>query len=154
MEVMRNAVKAVCAVSVITGLINVLAGGLRLKGQLIMIMDMLLLIVIITPFIRGMNEFELPEPDTYITDNYDYSEEMYISALREQTISNITDILAAQTEAAGFFCESIQPQINISDDMCISIERVVIKADDFEGAAEVIRSSLGADTEVLDGNTQ
>ena len=101
---------------------------------------------------RTYRQFGMPEPDTFITDNYSCSEELYRSALEMQTVENIAEVLAEQTDAAGCHCESIVPFINISEDMSISIIRVEIEAEDFESAAAVVRSSLGTDTEVVNGS--
>ena len=58
-----------------------------------------------------------------------------------------------QIEAAGIKCEKIETEVNISETNSISISSVTIRADNFEAAAKVVRNSLGAETEVYNGNT-
>ena len=61
-------------------------------------------------------------------------------------------MLLGQSNSSGIACYKIETDVNISDDGSISINRVILIADDFEKAAEIVRSSLGQDTEVVNEN--
>ena len=65
---------------------------------------------------------------------------------------NINDILLSQLNSAGISVEDIDTEVNISENSGISINRVIIRTAEFEKAAELIRSSLGQETEVINGD--
>lgn len=151
MDSMKAAAAAVCAVSAGSAVIEWLFGGTGLKQQLKFILDLILAIVVISPFVSGGMDIHLPQVNTFDLGGYGYSQELYMDALAEQTQQNVSEVLREQIEAAGITCEDIVPEVNISEDMCIDIVRVVLTADDFAAAAGIVRDSLGADTEVVDG---
>ena len=57
-----------------------------------------------------------------------------------------------QIKASGIKCEEIKVSVNISETNSIDINSITVSADNYEAAADVIRSSLGAETEVRNGN--
>ena len=149
---MREAVLAVCVVSAAKCLIGQMAGGTKMKGQLRFMLDMLLAIVLVTPFAEGIVHFELPEVSSYeLTD--DYAADLRNRALVEEAAENISGVLMQQITAAGIGCEKVSAEVNISEDGSIYISRITVEADDFEAAAAAVRGSLGSETEVVDGNS-
>lgn len=146
---MKAAVLAVCVFSAAKSLIGQTAGSVKMKDQLKLILDILLALVITAPFVSGFADFQLPEIGNYELADYDCSQELYDAALAEQTASNVCDILAEQIAAAGIACEKITADVNILSDGSISISRVTVNTEDIEGAAEVIRNTLGGETEVV-----
>lgn len=147
----KTAAAAICAVSAGGALICGIFGGTVLRRQLRLLLDIILAIVLTAPFAGGGTEAEIPEVCTFDMGEYNYSQELYKEALREQTAENIAELLRQQIEAAGIECGEIEPEVNISEDMSIDIERVVLTAEDYSAAAEIVKDSLGADTEVADG---
>ena len=100
---MREAVLAVCVVSAAKCLIGQMAGGTKMKGQLRFMLDMLLAIVLVTPFAEGIVHFELPEVSSYeLTD--DYAADLRNRALAEEAAENISGVLMQQITAAGLIC--------------------------------------------------
>lgn len=150
MEELKNAVIAVCAASGAICAVDSLAAGTRLRSQMKLLLSMVLMLVAVTPFIRGGFDLELPDMSVYSSD-FAYTAEIYSAELARQTAENIAEVLRSQIAAAGIECGDIEVEVNISDDMSISISRVTVSAADFEGASAVIRSSLGSDTEVYNG---
>ena len=57
----KAAVLAVCAVSAAKSLIGQTAGSVKMKGQLRLILDILLALVITAPFVSGFADFSLPD---------------------------------------------------------------------------------------------
>ncbi len=151
MDRIKTAAAAICAVSAGGAVISGLFGGTPLKRQMKLLLDVILAIVLISPFTGGGPAIDLPEVCTFDMGDYGYSRELYIEALREQTAANVAEVLREQIEAAGIECGEIEPEVNISEDMSIEIVRVVLTADDAAAAAEIVKDSLGADTEVVDG---
>ncbi len=148
MENVKSAVMAVCIVSAAKCLIGNIASASKLKNQLAMVLNLLLAVVMISPFASGISGFELPEISDYELE-YDYSGDIYAEVLAEQTAANIESVLMEQISTAGIPCEKIEVEINISPDYSISISRVTVTSEDFQAAAEIIRKSLGDGTEVV-----
>lgn len=148
MENVKSAVMAVCIVSATKCFIGNIASASKLKNQLAMILNLLLAVVMISPFASGISEFELPEISDYELE-YDYSGDIYAKVLVEQTAMNIESVLMEQISSAGIPCEKIEVGINISPDYSISISRVTVTSKDFEAVAEIVRKSLGDGTEVV-----
>lgn len=148
MENVKSAVMAVCIVSAAKCLIGNIASASKLKNQLAMVLNLLLAVVMISPFVNGISEFELPEISDYELE-YDYSSDIYAEVLVEQTAMNIESVLMEQILSAGIPCEKIEAEINISPDYSISISRVTVTSEDFQAAVEIIRKSLGDGTEVV-----
>ena len=152
MEGLNSAVRAICAVSAVMCVVEALAGGTRLKGQLRLILDLILALVLTAPIVKGGMEFELPVIDQADLSAYGYSQEVYLAQVKAQSEENIASVLAEQISGAGIACENVSVEVNISPDLSIDISKVELKTDSFSQAAEVVRSSLGAETEVVDGD--
>ena len=145
----KAAVLAVCAVSAAKSLIGQTSGSVKMKGQLRLILDILLALVITAPFVSGFADFSLPDISAYELSDSSYAQELYDCALAERTASNVSDILTEQLAAAGIGCGKITAEVNILSDGSISISRVTVNTEDIEGAAEVIHNTLGDETEVV-----
>lgn len=152
MEGLNSAVRAICAVSAVMCVVEALAGGTRLKGQLRLILDLILALVLTAPFVKGGIDFQLPVIDQADLSAYGYSQEVYLAQVKAQSEENIASVLAEQVSGAGISCENVSVEVNISPDLSIDISKVELKTDSFSQAAEVVRSSLGAETEVVDGD--
>ena len=149
----KAAVLAVCVVSAAKSLIGQMTGNMKMKDQLRLILNIILALVITTPVVSGLAGFSLPETDIGSCIDYDSARELYDRALAEQTASNVNDILTEQLAAAGIDCGKINAEVNISPEGSISINRVTVSTEDILGAAEVIRNTLGAETEVINEDT-
>ncbi len=152
MEEFRNSVITVCIVTAASAILGNLVSGTRLKNQIQLMLDLVIAIAVITPFTKGGSP-ALPELNDIDTPDYSYSQELYNEELKRQTSENVRDVLMQQIQAAGINCVQLEVLVNISEDGSISISRVIVSSDSFEAAAEIIRNSLGADTEVLNGDT-
>ncbi|MDE7104398.1 MAG: hypothetical protein K2O36_00795 [Ruminococcus sp.] len=151
MENIKSAVVAVCVISAIKCIIGSVASVSKLKNQIAMIMNLLLAVFIISPFVHGFSEFEMPDISDYSITNYDYSDDIYASFLKSQTAENIESVLSQQLSAVGIYCDKIEVEVNISADYSISINKVTVTSEDFEAAALIVKSSLGTETEVING---
>ena len=152
MEGLNSAVRAICTVSAVMCVVEALAGGTRLKGQLRLILDLILALVLTAPFVKGGMDLHLPVIDQADLSAYGYSQEVYLAQVKAQSEENIASVLAEQLSGAGISCENVSVEVNISPDLSIDISKVELKTDSFSQAAEVVRSSLGEETEVVDGD--
>lgn len=151
MENFTAAVRSVCVVSAGICLIKNITGGTKLKTSIELLLKLIFAAVLLAPFVKGGIELELPDFSGFSGGDHNYSSELYDEELIRQTSRNIAEVLRSQIEAAGLDCGEITAEINISADSSISINRVIISSEEFEAAAEIIRSSLGAETEVVNG---
>ncbi|NLT09693.1 MAG: hypothetical protein GXY08_09345 [Ruminococcus sp.] len=149
MEEMKSCAASICAASAVICIIENIVSGTKLNNQMKILLDLILAIVIITPFIRKDITFDLRAAESYSAGNYDEAAEIYNERLRQQTSYNISEVLLSQIRSAGVICNKIETEVNISEDGSISITKVALIADDFERAADIVRSSLGKDAEVV-----
>ena len=150
MEDFKNAVMAVCIVSAGVCMIENMVSGTKLKSQMKLLLNLTVASVLIASFTKGGISFELPDFPSYDADEYSYS--VYSEEMCRQTAENISGILLEHLSAAEINCSKIETEVNISDDNSIFISKVTISADDFGKAAEIIRNSIGSDTEVINGD--
>ena len=149
MEQIKSSVIAVCTVSAAICIIESLVSGTRLKNQMKMILNLVLIAAAAAPFFKGGFDFELSGSGADYSVDYSHSQEIYNEELRRKTSYNVSSVLLQQLKAAGISCEKIETEVNISDNGSISIIKVTVKTDNFKDAAEIIRSSLGNETEVI-----
>ncbi|MCM1529594.1 MAG: hypothetical protein NC093_06300 [Alistipes sp.] len=150
MDEIKAAVGAVCAISAVRCVMGNITSPTRLRNQVMIIMDLLLAAVMAAVFMRGCSAFELPEISVYEYKAGEY-ESLYEEAIEARTASNICLVLQQQVEAAGISCEKIEAEVNISADGSIFINRVTVISGDFQAASEIIKASLGTETEVVNG---
>lgn len=153
MEGIKSTVLAICAVSAARCIVGNAAASSKLKSGLTTIFNLLLALIMITPFAEGTIHFELPDISDYSYPAADYGDDAYAAALKAETEANITAVLQQQFDSAGINYELIETKVNISADYSISISSVTITAEDYEAAALMVKSSLGSGTEVINGNS-
>lgn len=61
----------------------------------------------------------------------------------QQIASNLEDSIKLLLEENGLVCENISVSINITEDNCISINKVVLTTNDFEQAKSLIFENFG-----------
>ena len=152
MDDIKELIRAVCIISAAICIMDGLVSGTRLKNQMKFLLNLIFVTVIATPFLKGTLKFELPDIRDYTLPEYTQQEEIYNEQICMQTSENISSVLMQQLEAAGIECSKIETSVNISETNSIYISNVTVSADDFEAAAQVIKNSLGEETEVIDGN--
>ncbi|MDE5583146.1 MAG: hypothetical protein K2J08_05535 [Ruminococcus sp.] len=153
MEDFRNAVMAVCIVSAGVCMIESAVAGTKLKNQMKFLLNLTIITVLTASFTKGGISFEMPELPHFDSSEYNISQELYAEEMRQQTAENISRVLAEQITAEGIKCGKIETEVNISEDNSIFISRVTISADNFGRAEEIIKSSLGDGTEVINGDS-
>ena len=153
MEGFRYAVSAVCIVSAAACLIGNLTAGTKMHKQMKLILDLLIAVVTVMPFAKGTAAFVMPEICSGSAPDSSFALELYNSSLSRMTAENVGSVLRAQIGAAGIECGNIEINVNISEEGSIFISRVTLDCGNFDAAAEIVRNSLGKETEVVNGNT-
>ena len=154
MDALKSAVLSVCILSAGIWAVRELTAVSVLRKRMELILKMVFVIVLLTPFVKGGFEVQLPElSDRELLEN-NCSREAYKSALAEQTADNISQVLQQQIQASGIKCSKVSVDVNISDDGSIIITKVTVNADNFEKSAEIIKGCLGNETEVVYGYTE
>lgn len=148
MEDLKNAVMAVCIVSAGMCMIENMVSGTRLKSQMKFLLNLVVVTVLIASFTKGGINFEIPE---FQESETSYSQELYNDEICYQTSENISSVLYEQISNAGINCTEIHTEVNISDDNSIFISKVTISADDFKTAEQIVKNSIGSNTEVING---
>ena len=151
MDGLRAAVLAVCAVSAARCVIGSIVSVTKLKNQVMLLLDMLLALLLITPFVQGISGFTMPELPEFEMPGYVMENDAYTKALEAETEKSISDVLCRQLDAAGINYSFLVTDVNILADYSISISSVTITAEDFEAAALIVKNSLGYETEVIRG---
>lgn len=129
-----------------------LIGGTKLRDQAATVLKMVLFIAIGSVIINAVKHTELPDLTALDVQSENTVSQVYDREMKRQVSDNIAGVLVSQLEAAGIRTSELEVYVNISEDGSISINKVVISSDDTEGAAAVIRRSLGEETEVVNGN--
>ena len=147
-----SAVRAVCYVSVGICIVRCITDGTRLRAQAEFIFKLIFAVAVTAPVVSGAFSIELPDLSAFDSTDYSFSAEIYENVLKSQLSDNISDVLREQLSAAGIKTEKIDTEVNISEDGSIIINRVIISTSDFEASAAIIRSSIGQETEVINGS--
>ncbi len=153
MESIKNSVIAVCTVSAAICIIESLVSGTRLKNQMKLILNLVLITAAAAPFFNGGSALDLSGFNSHDIPDYGYSQDIYNEELRRQISYNISAVLLQQIQAEGISCEKIETEVNIPESGSISITKVTLKTDNFKKASEIVRSSLGSETEVVNENS-
>ena len=152
MEGFVFAVRAVCFASAGICLVRCITDGTKLRGQADFVLKFIFAVVVVSPVVNGVLNIELPDMSAFDSIDYSYSSEIYENEMRIQLSENISSVLENQLKAAGIKTEKIETEVNIMQDGCIDISRVIISTSDFEASADIIRSSIGQETEVINGS--
>lgn len=148
----NETIRSVCILSGGICAVRHIVGETGFAEQIEFILKLILMIFIVSPFVSGGISFELPEITNYEYVEYGVTQAGYEDELKVQTAENVSQVLLEQVSAANVICEKIDTEVNISDDGSIIISKVIVSADDFEKAAEIIRNTLGSETEVVNGD--
>ena len=153
MDNLVSAAGGVCVVSVLICVLRMIAGGTKLKGQAELIMKLVLAASVTAVISDGALNLELPDIPSGTGNDYSAAEQVRDAELIRQTGENISEVLRGQLSAAGIDTEKIETEVNILEDGSIIISRVITSSADNDAAAELIRSSLGQETEVVNGDS-
>lgn len=77
------------------------------------------------------------------TNPYTIEEISTEDCVTQQIASNLEDSIKLLLEDNGLICENISVSINITNDNCISINKVVLSTNDFEQAKTLILKNFG-----------
>ena len=146
-----TAVRSLCFVSAGLCLLRILTEGTRLKKQTELVFKLVFSLVFASMLINGFRNTELQKIPQIDVSDYSHAKAIYRNELAKKAADNISNILYSQLEAAGIEVEKVETDINISENGNININRIIISSSDPESAEDLIRKSLGQETEVING---
>ena len=148
METIRNTVMSACIAAACISLLGGMTAGTKLGRCVRFIGELVMALILITPFTGGAAVSEYPfTAETFPLCTDDISER-YRETVCYEAEEKLRAAICAALDKAGADYESIAPELHISEDWSISIDRVRIKAGS-SGAEEVIRAYLGEETEIV-----
>lgn len=139
----------ICLLSAGLCILRMITDGTKMKCQAEFVYKLIFALITVASLFKCLKKAELPDIGRYEIADHSEAHDLYRKALERQTAENIEGVLYVQLEAAGIPTEKLTAEINISDDGSISIDRVIIRTADTTAADELIRRSLGQETEVI-----
>lgn len=156
MERLQTAVLAACAVSMLTGMLQLLRPNEKFDRQLRLFTAGLMLLSILTPFLQGIQTLT---PDwTILESPSSYEGSDFAEQVRQQTVlqvqSNLEQTLQAELQVHGINIESLSVMVHISEEDRIDISSVTVISDTPAAAKQVLQAYLGEEVEIIVASNQ
>lgn len=156
MERLQTAVLAACAVSMLTGMLQLLRPNEKFDRQLRLFTAGLMLLSILTPLLQGIQSMT---PDWTILESApSYEGSDFAEQVRQQTASqvqnNLEQTLQAELRAHGIQIESLSVTVHISEEDRIDISSVTGESDTPAAAKQVLQAYLGEEVEIVVASNQ
>ncbi len=156
MEQLTTAVLAACAVSMLTGMLQLLRPNEKFDRQIRLLTAGLLAMSVLTPLLQGIRTLT-PDWDLLTTEasdsTYDFTE-----AVREQTEKQIQEnlerTLRAELQAQGVSVTALEVTIHISEEDSIDITNVTAESDTPAAVKRILRAYLGEEVELIVATNQ
>lgn len=151
MERLQTAVLAACAISMLTGILQLLRPNEKFDRQLRLFTAGLMLISILMPLLQGIQTLTpdwslLESPPSY--ESSDFAEQV-----RQQTASqvesNLEQTLQAELQIHGINVKSLSVTVHISEEDRIDISSVTVISDTPAAAKHVLQAYLGEEVEII-----
>ena len=156
MERLQTAVLAACAISMLTGMLQLLRPNEKFARQLRLFTAGLMLLSILTPLLQGIQTLT---PDwTILESPPSYEGSDFAEQIRQQTAlqmqSNLEQTLQAELQVHSINVESLSVTVHISEEDRINISSVTIISDTPAAAKQVLQAYLGEEVEIVVASNQ
>lgn len=156
MERLQTAVLAACAISMLTGMLQLLRPNEKFDRQLRLFTAGLMLLSILTPLLQGIQTLT---PDwTILESPPSYEGSDFAEQIRQQTAlqmqSNLEQTLQAELQVHSINVESLSVTVHISEEDRINISSVTIISDTPAAAKQVLQAYLGEEVEIVVASNQ
>lgn len=156
MERLQTAVLAACAISMLTGMLQLLRPNEKFDRQLRLFTAGLMLLSILTPLLQGIQTLT---PDwTILESPPSYEGSDFAEQVRQQTAlqmqSNLEQTLQAELQVHSINVESLAVTVHISEEDRINISSVTIISDTPAAAKQVLQAYLGEEVEIVVASNQ
>lgn len=156
MERLQTAVLAACAISMLTGMLQLLRPNEKFDRQLRLFTAGLMSLSILTPLLQGIQTLT---PDwTILESPPSYEGSDFAEQVRQQTAlqmqSNLEQTLQAELQVHSINVESLSVTVHISEEDRINISSVTIISDTPAAAKQVLQAYLGEEVEIVVASNQ
>lgn len=138
-----------CVLGIIFSVINNMTPSEKFARQMNIIFSLILILVIVSPFVKGDIGLEIPDISENIPEDHSY---IYSDRTSRLISANISDNLGQALAEEGIFPLKISVDINNSSDGSISIigaEIILPEGSDSEGAAKLAAEALGVEKSLI-----
>ena len=151
MERLQTAVLAACAISMLTGILQLLRPNEKFDRQLRLFTAGLMLLSILTPLLQGIQtltpDWSLLEGSSFY-EGSDFAEQVR-QHTASQVESNLEQTLQAELQVHGINVESLSVTVHISAEDRIDISSVTVISDTPAAAKQVLQAYLGEEVEII-----
>lgn len=149
MELMKKVILSACFLSIVITIVDSIKPGEKFSQQLKMIFSLIFITGILSVFIKGGLNFDIPAyADLEYSDDYNSLEDAAGMAVKSETEKNINVYIEDILLKNDVSFDKISSDINIEEDNSIIINRIDYKGTEFEQAREIIINNMG-DVEVI-----
>ncbi|MGN0606731.1 MAG: hypothetical protein ACI4JM_09440 [Oscillospiraceae bacterium] len=151
MDILNKIIMTACLCGTAVSICDMLCADSRYSKQINFILSLVFVTGIITPVSYALKNFDVSAAMSgiyeYNTDRAKNNEE-YIKYLKRAVEDNINASFRDILESEGISVRKIYSEVDISENYSISIIKAGIECDDFEKAAEIIKSTAGEEFEI------
>ena len=147
MNIIQSFVVTACAIGIIFSVISSMVDISKFQKEFRLMFTSIFLIILISYFLNL--DFSFLKSVSLDSNPYsleDFSTDSYASDTITLQIENSIQEFLSQK---GIDCENISVSINITDENCISINRVTLKTDNFQYAELLIKQNFGESVQVI-----
>jgi hypothetical protein len=145
---MKSLIVTFCAMGIAFSMVTSMVDTSKFEKEFRLVFTTITLTVLLSAFMRidlsNLKDFSL-EVNPYSIENIpteDYTQ--------EQLQLQVQDSIRAFLESNGISCENISVSINITDDNCISINKVTLLTDSFQQAKTLLTQNFGENLIVME----
>ncbi|MCC8069360.1 MAG: hypothetical protein LIO71_06395 [Ruminococcus sp.] len=139
---MNTLIMTFCILGIVFSVVSSLMDISRFKKEFRLVFTTILIVALVKPIlsldVSFLDDISL-EDSPYDVEDDTYLQEYTYEAIQSEVESSIQTFL----EEKGILCKNILVNINITDDSCISINKVTISTDDFQRAKQVLTENFG-----------
>lgn len=156
MERMQAAVIAACAVSMLTGMLQLLRPNEKFDRQLRLLTASMMLMSILIPLMQGV--WNLSPDWSLLTEPPAYSESDLAEQVRQQTAlqvqKNLEQALQTELQAHGVHAAQLSVEVHISEEERIDMINVTVQSDTPAAAKQVLQAYLGEEVNLIVESTE
>lgn len=141
-QLMNTLIISCCTLGIVFSIVSSITDISKFKKEFKLIFTAILITVLLKQVlsldISYFKDISLEE-NPYSLEDYSNIQDYTYKSIQTEVETSITELL----QQNDILCKNISVSINITDDSCISINRVTISTNDFEKSKQVIQQNFG-----------